>query len=188
MVKLPPGINNDSIKNEVNYVNRGMSFESDINISNKYYIRNNIAIIYKKPTPIKIVKASKSNNSYKINEAYFMSPSTTDYNGIYKSSYIDFEAKETQSTTSFSLSNIHDNQIEHLLSVEEHGGIGFILVRFSRLNMTFLMETKNLKKYLNSDRNSIKVEEFKKDGFEVPSSYNCPVNYIEILDDLYFDL
>ena len=37
-----------------NYGNRGMVLESDINETNKYYLDNNIAVIYKKPTPVKI--------------------------------------------------------------------------------------------------------------------------------------
>ena len=37
----------------INYKNRGMTLEDDINKSNQYYIENNIAYIYKKPTPIK---------------------------------------------------------------------------------------------------------------------------------------
>ena len=35
--------------------NRGMNLESDINSSNNYYDLKDIAIIYKKPTPIKVV-------------------------------------------------------------------------------------------------------------------------------------
>ena len=40
----------------VNYGNRGMELENLINISNEKYIEKDIAIIYKKPTPIKVVK------------------------------------------------------------------------------------------------------------------------------------
>ena len=36
--------------------NRGMTLEQDINDSNKYYRDNNIAVIYKKPTPITVNK------------------------------------------------------------------------------------------------------------------------------------
>ena len=38
-----------------NYANRGMILENDLNETNKYYLQNNIAVIYKKPTPIKVV-------------------------------------------------------------------------------------------------------------------------------------
>ena len=49
-----------------------------------------------------------------INEAYFRTPSTTDYNGVYNGYYIDFEAKETKNKTSFPLNNIHAHQVEHM--------------------------------------------------------------------------
>ena len=55
------------------YANRGMGLEDDINLSNEYYKINDIAYIYKKPTPIKLV-----NVDYKkglIKEAYFKTPS-----------------------------------------------------------------------------------------------------------------
>ena len=32
-----------------------MAFEDDINITNDYYLNNDIAVIHKKPTPITIV-------------------------------------------------------------------------------------------------------------------------------------
>ena len=38
------------------YGKRGMVLEEDINETNRYYLDNDIAIIYKKPTPIKILK------------------------------------------------------------------------------------------------------------------------------------
>ena len=63
-----------------NYANRGMILENDINETNKYYLLNNIALIYKKPTPIKVVKVEYPKNMIK--EAYFNEPSTLDYNGI----------------------------------------------------------------------------------------------------------
>ena len=33
-----------------------MVLEEDINATNEYYLTNDIAVIYKKPTPIKILK------------------------------------------------------------------------------------------------------------------------------------
>ena len=80
--------NNKSSKNTY-YGNRGMGFESDINITNEYYLKNDIAVIHKKPTPITIVDVDyKSRRDAVITKAYFKIASTTDYNGIYKEKYI----------------------------------------------------------------------------------------------------
>ena len=38
------------------YANRGMTLESELNSTNTYYLENNIAVIYKKPTPVKVLK------------------------------------------------------------------------------------------------------------------------------------
>ena len=81
-----------------------MSFEAAINETNNYYLSRNIAVIHKKPTPIQIVKVDYPKRSRaKIVEAYFRQASTTDYSGVYKGRYIDFEAKETRQKTSMPL-------------------------------------------------------------------------------------
>ena len=93
-MKYPNGIKKDSIFHNISYKNRGMNLESDLNITNEYYREIDKAYIYKKPTPIKIVNVDYiSRKAVTIKEAYFMEPSTTDYNGIYRGRYIDFEAK-----------------------------------------------------------------------------------------------
>ena len=76
--------------------NRGMSLEEDINLSNDFYRDSGIALINKRPTPINIVKVDYSRGA-RITDAYFEKQSTTDYNGVYKGRYIDFEAKNTKS-------------------------------------------------------------------------------------------
>ena len=135
-----PNKKETSTKSYIEYGNRGMTLESDINSSNKYYLDNDIAVIYKKPTPIKVVKVNYNNRiNTKITEAYYEVPSTTDYNGIYKGNYIDFEAKETKSKTSFNLNNIHKHQIVHLEKVMKHGGISFLIVRFTSLNKNYVL-------------------------------------------------
>lgn len=93
----------------------GMSLEKDIEHSNTFYLKSDIAVIHKKPTPVQIVNVNYPKRSKAvINEAYFRTPSTTDYNGVYQGYYIDFEAKETKNKTSFPLNNIHDHQVEHM--------------------------------------------------------------------------
>ena len=70
------------------YANRGMNLEHDITLSNDYYRNIDKAIIYKKPTPITIAKVNyPSRREAIIKEGYFKTPSTTDYNGIYKGKF-----------------------------------------------------------------------------------------------------
>ena len=64
---------------------RGMELEKEINLTNKTYLACDLAVMYKKPTPVTIVHVDYPRRSAaKITEAYFKLPSTTDYNGIYK--------------------------------------------------------------------------------------------------------
>ncbi len=148
------------------YANRGMMLERDINQSNKYYLDHNIALIYKKPTPIKVVKVEYPKNVIK--EAYFNEPSTLDYNGIYKGKYLEFDAKETQSNTSFPISNIHKHQLEHMKKVIYFGGITFLIVRFTKINETYILLGRELFNFIESnDRKSIPIDYFRKNGFLV---------------------
>ena len=101
-MKYPNGIKQTkSSNNRIKYDNRGMNLEKDLNDSNNYYAEIGKAYIYKKPTPIQITKVDYPSRSHAIiKEAFFKEPSTTDYNGIFKGKYIDFEAKETNNKTS----------------------------------------------------------------------------------------
>lgn len=176
-------LSNLKLKNT--YSNRGMSLENDINLSNEYYKINDIAYIYKKPTPIKLVNVDYKLG--KIKEAYFQVPSTTDYNGIYKGKYIDFEAKETTSKTSFSLSNIHTHQIKHLIDVKNHGAISFLIVRFTSLNEDYFLSTEDLEKFIKTnERKSIPIDFFKTYGKIIKVKYNPRLDYLKIINDIYF--
>ncbi len=172
--------------NFVDYANRGMKLEDDLNITNNYYRDINKAVIYKKPTPIKITKVNfLSRSNVTIKEAFFDTPSTTDYNGIYKGKYIDFEAKETTSKTSFPLSNIHPHQLKHLEMIEEHGGIAFIIVKFTHLNKIYLLLEKDLKQFLNNTtRKSIPLSFFENNGYMIKEKFNPRIDYLEILDNI----
>lgn len=174
---------NNKIKND--FANRGMGLENDINLANEYYRINDIAYIYKKPTPIKLVKVDYKKGLIK--EAYFQTPSTTDYNGIYKGKYVDFEAKETTSKTAFSLSNIHDHQIKHLINVKNKGAISFLIVRFTLLDETYFLSTEALEQFIkNNKRKSIPINFFKEYGTMIKIKYSPRIDYIEVIDKLYF--
>ena len=174
-------------KKNINYRNRGMNLENDLNDSNLYYLAIDKAVIYKKPTPITISKVNYPSRSLAvIKEGYFSTPSTTDYNGIYKGKYIDFEAKETKRTF-FPLSNIHKHQIEHLKKIIKHGGIGFIIVRFTRYEKTFLLDANFLFAFLeNETRKSIPFSYFEENGHIISEKYQPRLDYLEIVDNIYF--
>lgn len=163
--------------------NRGMTLEQELNDTNLYYRNNNIAVIYKKPTPITINKVDfKDRKNAVIKEAHFKIPSTTDYNGIYKGKYIDFEAKETRNKY-FPLANIHKHQIEHLKKIRDCGGIGFIIVRFIIKNKTYLLEIDKIENFLdNNTRKSIPEEYFINNGYLINQGYNPYLDYLKIID------
>ena len=160
---------------------RGMTLESDINDTNKYYLEKDIALIYKKPTPTKVIKLDGN----RIKDGFYEIPSTTDYNGIYKSKYIDFEAKETKSKTAFSLSNIHPHQIKHLENINKNGGISFLIVRFTVLNETYLLTTNDFLQFIKEeDRKSIPHSYFKEKAYLLKDQYQPRIDYLKVVDQL----
>ena len=189
MINYPNGKKKMNFENKapIEYANRGLLFEEEINRSNEYYRLQNIAVIYKKPTPIKVVKMQQGSlGTHCITEAYFQAPSTTDYNGIYKGKYIDFEAKETRNKTSFPLANIHPHQIQHMQQVIEHGGIGFLLVYFKMLNQVFLLDYRHVIMIHQSQKSSIPYSLFCEQGKAIPQGYVIPFDYLKIIDQVYF--
>ena len=163
-----------------------MYFENALNISNEYYRNLNKAIIYKKPTPIQIVKVDYPQRSKaRIVEAYYQTPSTTDYNGIYRGKYIDYEAKETNNL-SFNFKHISEHQMKHLHKIDEQGGIAFIIIFFKKINKVFIIDIKPFLKIFKDGIKSIKVSEFEEIGQEVKLGYSPPIDYLTAVDKLYF--
>jgi recombination protein U len=167
---------------------RGQVLEADLNQTNQVYLDRDRAVIHKKPTPITLVNVDyPARSKAKITEAYFKTPSTTDYNGVYRGKAIDFEAKETANSTSFSLSNVHPHQIEHLRQVVNHGAIAFLILRFTSKQETYLIPAERLLAFIQtSTRKSLPYAWVTENGHLIPYNYLIPVNYLNILDDLYF--
>lgn len=170
--------------------NLGSDFEDEINESNEYYQNKNIAVIHKKPTPVQIVKVDyPARNKAKIVEAYYKTPSTTDYNGIYKEKYIDFEAKSCRELN-FSFDRIYEHQIKHLDSIDKLGGIAFLIIEFSSIDEVYILPSKLLiEKYnesLNGGRKSIPYDFIKNNGVFVKRGFNPRLSYLEAVDKYYF--
>jgi recombination protein U len=184
--------NTSTTPNSVDYGHRGMSLEEDLNVSNRYYIQTDQAVIYKKPTPIQIVHVDYPKRSAaKITEAYFRKASTTDYNGVYKGRYVDFEAKETTFANYIPLKNFHAHQVEHMRRIQKHGGIGFIIVKFTKTGEVFLLDASYLSDCWSASlkaggRKSIPRQLFQEKGYLIPKNYLPRIDYLCIVNDVYF--
>ncbi|EGC23691.1 Holliday junction resolvase RecU [Streptococcus sanguinis] len=169
----------------INFANRGMSFEKMINESNNYYLSRGLAVIHKKPTPIQIVKVDYPHRSRaKIVEAYFRQASTTDYSGVYKGHYIDFEAKETRQKKSMPMKNFHSHQIEHMEAVLEQKGICFVLLHFSSLKETYLLPASYLIEFYKIDMGgkSMPLSYIQEHGYSIEMQQLPSIPYLEIIE------
>ncbi|TCI66018.1 Holliday junction resolvase RecU [Exiguobacterium sp. SH3S1] len=172
--------------NPPTYANRGMNLETLLNDTNEFYRLHGKAVIHKKPTPLQIVKVDYPKRSAaKVTEAYFKQASTTDYNGVYRGKYIDFEAKETNNKTSFPLGNFHDHQINHMRECERHGGICFVIIRFSRYNTQYVLSTEQLLHWWEqreTGRKSIPLAYIEQEAIEVPTRALPAIDYLTAIE------
>lgn len=181
-MKYPNNIKKE-FKKEINYKNRGMDLEEIINEACLYYKEHDIAIIYKKPTPIGVVDVDYKNGA-SITKAYFKEPSTLDYNGIFMRKYIEFDAKECHSKTSFPIKNISPHQLTHLNSILRHGGIAFLIIYIN--NEYFLFKGEDLIEFVQTNsRKSIPYEEILKKGIKLKYNYNIGLDYISGVKEAY---
>ena len=183
-MKYPNHINK-TYKNPLTYKNRGMDLEEELNISNEYYLEKDIALIFKKPTPIGVTDVSYSEKGKIIERAYFKEPSTLDYNGLYRGKYIEFEAKVTKNKTSFPLANIHNHQILHIRRVLKHNGIVFLILKMN--DIVYLIKGDDFLEYIDThNRKSIDYEFVKNVGFIIRYGFNPPLDYLKTVNYIYF--
>lgn len=172
----------------VSYGSRGMFLETLLNQTNDYYRLRKIAVIHKKPTPIQVVKVDYPKRSAAvIKEAYYRHASTTDYNGVYRGCYIDFEAKETKNKTSFPFINIHEHQLQHMEECIYQGGVVFVIFYFSSLNEYYLLESQYLISYIRENKDgkkSIPLTYIRENGMKIPLTVQSILDYIPIVDQL----
>lgn len=171
-------------KKSICYANRGMKLEALINEANEYYKVNNIAIIYKKPTPITIGKVKYEANKKILTKGYFNNKSTLDYVGLYKGKYIDFDAKSTINKTSFPLNNIHSHQLKHIENIINHGGISFLIIEIN--NEIYILKGEDILAFIkNNNRKSIPYSYIKEKGFIIKLKYNPSLDYIKAIEHIF---
>jgi len=198
MIKYPKGVSINKNATEIkakkykrnssnNYANMGMNLESDVIKSCNYFLTQKMAVIYKRPTPIRITKMDK-NHPGRISEAFFAEKSTTDFVGVYRSKYIDFECKET-ATDTLEFHKIRPQQITHLNSVKELGGIGFFMVSFTKRNEVYILDASYvIERVLNEkSHQGYKREFFIEHGYLLEQGYIPRLEILKALDKAYFD-
>ena len=172
--------------------NRGQTLESLVDESNLYYLSHNLAVVHKKPTPIQIVKVDyPSRHAAKITEAYYKTPSTTDYNGVYQGYPLDFDVKETRSKTSFPLKNIPGHQIDHLKAVHAQGGIAFLIVAFTLLDEHYLLPFEVLWRYVErakTGRQSMTYQEVCQEAYPIKQGYRPTLPYLDAVKQYIEDI
>lgn len=179
---LYPGNVKKKYKKIHSYKNRGLDLEYLINLTNEYYLENDIAVIYKKPTPITVNKVDYKQN--KVTEGYYKTLSTLDYNGIYKGKYLDFDAKETINRTSFPLANIHRHQIKHIERVIHHGGYSFIILKMN--SNYYLLKGEDLLEFIKTNsRKSIPFDYIEKKCEKIKETLSPALDYLKVFDKVY---
>ena len=181
---LYPGKAKKAYQKPVSYARRGMDLENLINEANKYYLDNDIAVIYKKPTPVEIKKVSYKGKTEYI-EGVLREKSTLDYTGVYKGYYLDFDAKSSKSKTSFPLANIHKHQLLHIDRVLKHKGISFLIIEMN--DRFFILDGNVLIKFVNNnDRKSIPYEYFLNNCYKIEETLRPTLDYLKVVDEVYF--
>ncbi|MGQ7871482.1 Holliday junction resolvase RecU [Bacillus sp. 1A] len=164
--------------------NRGMAFEKLINLSNEMYQRGGVALINKRPTPVKVLKSAGG----RVLNGFYEAKSTVDYDGVYKGRAVAFEAKSTQSLTRFDLSNIAQHQLDYLEKAEKMGAVCFFLIEFSKDQTVFLVPASVVQSYVRmshqpNGKKSISRADFDVYRYLVEQSERAPVDYLQYIDE-----
>ncbi|WFT76921.1 Holliday junction resolvase RecU [Halobacillus naozhouensis] len=164
--------------------NRGMGLENLINLTNDTYNRKGLAVINKRPTPVKVMKSKGT----KVLSGFYESKSTVDYDGVYQGRAICFEAKSTGEKR-FPLKNIHQHQLDYLYLAENVGALCFFLIEFRKLNQVFLVPFSVVQHYVEhaklGGRKSITFDDFNfYAAAEVRTGNGVPLDYLPVLEKL----
>ncbi len=185
-INQPSQITSKENSSLVGQTRRGMDLEDLINQSNTYYANNDIAYIYKKPTPIKVNRISHSNQFgvrlHRITDAYFCEKSTTDYNGLYRGYYIDFEAKQTKYKSFNLVANLHKHQRDHLQNILKHKGLAFLFVYFYQYDKIYIIDYAYISKFIESGKSQIPIDYFNQFGHQVELGYAPALDYLRYID------
>lgn len=165
------------------YGKRGQAFENLIDYTNNVYRNKEVALINKRPTPMKIIGKTRGNQHI----CTFATKSTVDYDGVYKGKAIVFEAKSIN-LKRLPLDIIADHQIEYLNKADKQGAISFLIVEIRPTKDVYLVSNKMLQVYVKEagkgGRKSIPLDDLEIYAELVPKGNGIPLDYLSVVDKL----
>ncbi len=166
--------------------NRGMAFEHLLNIVNKQYDNKGIAIINKRPTPVKVLRSKGT----RVLSGFYEGKSTVDYDGIYQGRAIAFEAKSVGERR-FDLKNVQAHQLAYLEKVAKNGAIAFFLVEIRPEQRVYYVPLQMMQGYVkraqDGGRKSIPLDELEVYATEVTKGRGVPLDYLAVVDKLHLE-
>lgn len=165
------------------YGKRGQAFENLIDYTNNVYRDKGIALINKRPTPMKIIGKTRGNQHI----CTFAEKSTVDYDGIYRGKAIVFEVKSIN-LKRLPLDVIQKHQIEYLEKAEKQGAVSFLIFEMRPTRDVFFVTNKMLQKYVKKaekgGRKSISLDDLEVYAQLVNQGNGIPLDYLSIVDKL----
>jgi len=171
----------------MNLANRGMAFEMLIDYCNAQYEGRKIAIINKRPTPVKITSVKGNRVTGMLTKK-----STVDYDGHHKQRGITFEAKSITDSDRFPFSNLERHQFDYLARAHYIGGaVSFLLVEYQSVRRTFLLPYPSLEGLWRLQSpvvrgsKSIHITGMERHGFEVFAGRGVPLDYLAVVESVW---
>lgn len=163
----------------VNYKNRGKRFETMLDNTIRTYALQKRAHFRKTFPEVKLLLGPKG----QVRKYWFERSGGLDYIVLYAKRFISFDAKSTQSKTSFPLANVEVHQFDELRRVQDYGGISFLLIHFETLNETYYLSANDALDWANqTERKSIPYEWFKNHTKRVLQGRHVLLDYLAIID------
>ncbi|ARK23287.1 hypothetical protein SporoP37_00335 [Sporosarcina sp. P37] len=163
------------------HANRGMQLEKLIETTNKMYRATGFADVKKVPTPVRIT----SNNGGRIN-GMVVKGDLVDFVGVCQGRAVIFDAKQTSTRTSFSLSNVADHQYETLMSWWKQGAHAFVLLYFSERGEHYMLHMGLLQEYWENaqqgGRKSIEYSVISSRCEPLQAEEGYPLHYLKVLE------
>lgn len=158
--------------------NLGKGFEQLILATNNWYLAHGWAVVHKVEPTIQIQQNIPPNKiiGYKKGKGF------VDFFGCYQGRALAFEAKKTDSRTSFPLKNIMQHQMDCLKFWKDQGGIAFFLICFEKLGECYFVKYEQVEswweKAQKGGRKSIPYDFFLLECEQVKTQRGVPYDYL----------